>query len=936
MTCDGKIRAFDEDDLKGSLPTFVVKVAIHFIGPNNFYDGDVNDWDVMNGTTQAIAMIDHANLILGSLHDNPVQVEDYLGDSRIRVQIEPDYETGVYFWEKEEDYQPVDGVLNVLSFSYYRHKGREVASGEACGIGLDCNWVKMWGWQSENRKQNKSLAYRYARLFLHELGHVLGLSHSYSSYGTCVGIDIDASAEAGRWNSGSYNMMNEVDCQCALSPCQWRHIYTNLYNGNYSFAEVDCGYQPADIVVTQDEVWEDRVVATGNIVVMDGVNLVVKCTVELNTDSRIIVRPNARLIVDGGVLTVLQHCDVASWRGIKVYGGNSDFDVKITNGSVVEHTSEAAVSMFAPEPWPNATNYGNGILHADNSVFNDTRRIAELMAWTPQPNGSYVINCVQNGGKWGLTNWNCQGVKVLNNTFNDISHYGIVTINGEFEIKNNVFNSGDIDIYLYYPTVATSSVIKDNTFNGLTGYLEFGSTIDETKIESNDFNCSWEGIYTEGETKYKACENNFDCGICIFTQNAGGDPIYNKITVCHNSFTGFHGMQLEGYNDGFNFYENCFNIEPFSGAKDVYVHGTVAPIIHNDKGCAANNCFTHRGHLGVAEDFVGIFWEEVYYYEPYDFLTDCRDLIYSPDEVKVVRVGCGGETIPNHCQCNEYQSSDTTTSELGLSKYFPNGEDVQTLLLQMQELEQELKAVRNDPSLDEQTRIIQEHVYKTAIVRYKMYIAELYVKMGDYNAMRALFTGDTSDYVKFLIYSSYILQGDLNAAQAYLQTIVPNSQSMADLLSIQDIYLNFCRYGRFYQPSQSDLNRVLNVAMKDHSRAAYAKALYFALTGELLRTPSNLISELRKARRSSMQVRERVVDVLPNPFNNNLQVRIENCTQCTITIRNVYGEIYYERMITDDARLSIDTKDWNVGLYLIEVEEKNTGWRYIERGVLLR
>ena len=59
----------------------------------------------------------------------------------------------------------------------------------------------------------------------------------------------------------------------------------------------------------------------------------------------------------------------STWEGIVVEGGNGDFDVKLIN-SIVENTSRAAVSTFAGN--------GNGILLAENTVFNNCRRLAEL------------------------------------------------------------------------------------------------------------------------------------------------------------------------------------------------------------------------------------------------------------------------------------------------------------------------------------------------------------------------------------------------------------------------------------------------------------------------------------------------------------------------------------------------------------------------------
>ena len=158
-----------------AMPVFTVKLAIHFIniGNGNFYDGTVSDWNHLNGTTQAISLINQCNEILSNLHDNPIQDIDFTGDSRIRFEIVPDYENGVYFWDNISDYTPVAGVLNVKFIDKYdptkQGDDRFFIQGIACGIDKDCDNVRIWGWQSSELNNGPWHFWSYAKLLNHEI-----------------------------------------------------------------------------------------------------------------------------------------------------------------------------------------------------------------------------------------------------------------------------------------------------------------------------------------------------------------------------------------------------------------------------------------------------------------------------------------------------------------------------------------------------------------------------------------------------------------------------------------------------------------------------------------------------------------------------------------------------------------------------------------------
>lgn len=187
--------------------------------------------------------------------------------------------------------------------------------------------------------------------FNHELGHSI-MSQGHSSCG-CENL---MQGSVCGWNPTKNH----------LEPDQLAKLHRTLSMTN-NRQYIDCASLVdghCDIIVTENTNLTLPVNVYGDLIVSAGVELTIKGNVYLSDHSRIIVEEGGRLVVDGGYLTSL--CN--TWEGIKVYGGNSDFDVKTMNDAIIENTSSAAVSMFAPVPWPEVQQYGNGILHAEYDI----------------------------------------------------------------------------------------------------------------------------------------------------------------------------------------------------------------------------------------------------------------------------------------------------------------------------------------------------------------------------------------------------------------------------------------------------------------------------------------------------------------------------------------------------------------------------------------
>lgn len=374
-----------------------------------------------------------------------------------------------------------------------------------------------------------------------------------------------------------------------LTPAQLNRMHRTLMTTNhhdYVSCE-DLTASTCNIVVTGNTTFDSPISIYGDIIVSSNATLTITSEVYLSKESTIDLEENATLIIDGGLLT--NGCD-DTWQGIRVTGGNTDFDVSIKNGSVVENTSSAAVSMFPPLPWPDMAQHGNGILQAENSTFNNTRRIVEFIAFQPSANGSYIRNCVQNGGKWSITNWNCQFVEVIGNVFNDITMNCIVTESGSFLIEGNEFHSGENDILFANVSAGIGSVIRDNLFYGSeTGVRALGTTFDENSILNNNFATGLYDAWMEGDNFYEIYNNDFAAAFGSVSLNSGNSV--NR--VFRNKFDGnFVGLYSAEDFQGIGFYENCFD----TYFADTYLNGATISFLGAGFNQPANNCFTHLGN----------------------------------------------------------------------------------------------------------------------------------------------------------------------------------------------------------------------------------------------------------------------------------------------------------------------------------------------------
>ncbi len=156
--------------------------------------------------------------------------------------------------------------------------------------------------------------------------------------------------------------------------------------------------------VTSDETWDDYRLYNGDVIIKSGATLTISGTVKFDgQNSKIIVEPGGKLIVNEGVLSV--GCEKDYWGGIEVLGTPNASQFSASQHGIVElydaliEYAVTGVSLY------NRHNYdsGGGILKAENSTFSNCQRAIGaakyenfLPSTPPRPfyNLSYIKNCV--------------------------------------------------------------------------------------------------------------------------------------------------------------------------------------------------------------------------------------------------------------------------------------------------------------------------------------------------------------------------------------------------------------------------------------------------------------------------------------------------------------------------------------------------------------
>lgn len=167
---------------------------------------------------------------------------------------------------------------------------------------------------------------------------------------------------------------------------QWDRFRYNKHNN--AVYEIPCSNNEVPLEITGTQVWNDDRHVNRDIIVNNSAHLTIKSEMRFSEDSKIIVKPGGRLILDGCRLT--NACSDELWQGIEVWGNRSTHQyeingsfgqgyVEMRNGATIEN-AVCALALWRPNHW----SYTGGIVHATDAVFRNNQRSVHALYYKNQ------------------------------------------------------------------------------------------------------------------------------------------------------------------------------------------------------------------------------------------------------------------------------------------------------------------------------------------------------------------------------------------------------------------------------------------------------------------------------------------------------------------------------------------------------------------------
>lgn len=440
---------------------------------------------------------------------------------------------------------------------------------------------------------------RAASVFIHEVGHVMGLGHvfnrsDYPPAETCDETDVDYLTDM--YGTGSTkvcntplmstnNIMDYTLWNFHLSPMQIARWHRNahflscrkyVYNTNPEDINHDhTGEgQTHPLTINRDEVWDFDIKMYNDIVVKAGKKLTVKCRIYMPYHSNIIVEPGATLEIDNGLISTFD--DTTMWYGISVLGNSSESQeapaihqgkIIMKNGAEIRNALHA-VNLFDFLTYNPALN--GGIAEIQDAFFTNNRHSIGWSSyhgktweykggvWTKTklvPNKSFVLRTkfvvnedMMRKPTHQVTMFDVDNIRITGCDFLYTLPYGTYPDDDKNQAILNVGSSIVVDKYFNPITYATTA----SNFKGYATAIENQSFASATscKVQNSTFEDNQIGVSTKGLNTFSITNNVFKVNTAINSYAKSTGVFMESSTGYFVQSNNFQRSLLRDYNNG--------------------------------------------------------------------------------------------------------------------------------------------------------------------------------------------------------------------------------------------------------------------------------------------------------------------------------------------------------------------------------------------------
>jgi len=355
------VEAYSPCLLKEFIPTKFIRVNFHFMNTQD----KSNNYNLEQSQDLVKKLLRNANLRLKSNHkmnlpvgnETPICPPHYqyvLWGDNSQQSIYHHYDDEFCFFANKGkhrnnyDYQVIekyavnlDSVINIFVMPHIPKKMqdnnyKESRTGVALGNGL-----KIAGLYKSKKK-----AWEVATLLNHEIGHILGLRHTWSSNDGCDDTPYHpncwSSSDKGGCATASNNAMDYNNSQMAWTPCQLGRIHQAFNKAGSTQRKLLipnwCDKDQTPLLIKEDIIWSHALDVNQDIIIQSGNTLDMRCRVHMAKQTSITIEPGATLRLNGAHL----HNDCGdNWVGIRILSKRKNTGQLIaTPNSIIEHIEE--------------------------------------------------------------------------------------------------------------------------------------------------------------------------------------------------------------------------------------------------------------------------------------------------------------------------------------------------------------------------------------------------------------------------------------------------------------------------------------------------------------------------------------------------------------------------------------------------------------------